>query len=326
MVERIHSALTARVSPMADHNDLDAETYHQLAAFEGDWRDQWWHDDFLALCAARWELSAVHRVLDVGCGAGHWGLRLLPLCAPDAQLVGVDREKAFLADARARADARGLAGRCTWAVAHGESLPFDDGAFDLVTCQTVLMHAADARDVLTEMVRVTRPGGLVLAAEPENAVGEILYARAEPRGTLDETLAIVRLYLTAAGGKRALGHGDEDIAGRLPGLFAAAGLGEVRCLHNDKTAVLVPPYEHPHQKRDVEVLLGFWTGEDEVAALRALYRSRFLAGGGTEADFETCWTHARARQLRSAEALRAGTFTMAGGHAHYAISGRRPAP
>jgi hypothetical protein len=42
-----------------------AEEYGALAAFDGDWRDLWWNQDFLELMAVRWRLSDVRSVLDV---------------------------------------------------------------------------------------------------------------------------------------------------------------------------------------------------------------------------------------------------------------------
>ena len=38
------------------------------ADYFGDTRDFWWNRDFLALMSARWNLGAVKRILDVGCG------------------------------------------------------------------------------------------------------------------------------------------------------------------------------------------------------------------------------------------------------------------
>lgn len=46
------------------------------------------------------------------------------------------------------------------------ALPFTDGAFDMVTCQTVLIHIAEPKAAFKEMMRSTKPGGLVLTVEP----------------------------------------------------------------------------------------------------------------------------------------------------------------
>ncbi|MDP6943478.1 MAG: class I SAM-dependent methyltransferase, partial [Myxococcota bacterium] len=136
----------------------------------GSWRSHLWRRDFLALMATRWGLGDVREVLDVGCGNGHWGFALGTALSPDARVVGVDREGGWIDDAREAAEGHGLAGRFTYQTSAAERLPFADASFDMVTCQTVLMHVADPEAVLREMLRVLRPGGLLVAVEPNNLV------------------------------------------------------------------------------------------------------------------------------------------------------------
>src|SRR5208282_3017305 len=140
----------------------------------GDTRDYWWHDDFIEMVAHNWRLEAARTVLDVGCGVGHWTRKLARVLPGTAQVIGVDREELWVAKAAQRAITAGLSERFQYRVALAESLPFDDETFDLVTCQTLLMHVPDAEHVLSEMFRVTRPGGLVLAAEPTNVAGPLV--------------------------------------------------------------------------------------------------------------------------------------------------------
>lgn len=45
-------------------------------------------------------------------------------------------------------------------------LPFDDDSFDVSFTQAVLMHVPDPLGTLREMLRVTRPGGIVAVREP----------------------------------------------------------------------------------------------------------------------------------------------------------------
>jgi SAM-dependent methyltransferase len=94
--------------PPQKNRGWSAEEYAALAAFDGEWRDLWWNQDFLELMAVRWRLSDVRSVLDVGCGAGHWGQMLATVLPKDARIVGVDHESGFLETARERARARCL--------------------------------------------------------------------------------------------------------------------------------------------------------------------------------------------------------------------------
>ena len=71
-------------------------------------------------------------------------------------MIGIDREELWVAKAAQRTITAGFSQRFQYRVALAESLPFDDGTFDLVTCQTLLMHVPNAEHVLSEMLRVTR--------------------------------------------------------------------------------------------------------------------------------------------------------------------------
>lgn len=48
----------------------------------------------------------------------------------------------------------------------GEALPFTDNSFDICYSSNVLEHVDDPKKVITEMVRVTRPGGIIQIVVP----------------------------------------------------------------------------------------------------------------------------------------------------------------
>jgi len=97
--------------------------------------------------------------LDVGTGAGALALALAPLVR---EVVGVDRVPELLALARDRA--KGLA-NLTFVEGDAESLPFEDGSFDLVGTLRTLHHVPRPELVVAELVRVTRAGGLILVVD-----------------------------------------------------------------------------------------------------------------------------------------------------------------
>src|SRR5215212_3908216 len=138
------------------------------AAYLGESRDFWWNVEQLELCARRNGLGHVGSALDVGAGVGHWGRLLTHVLPPAATVTGIDREPQWVEEATARAEAAGLAERFSYRVGAAEELPFEDATFDMVTCQTLLIHVADPRAVLAEMIRVTKPNGTILASEPNN--------------------------------------------------------------------------------------------------------------------------------------------------------------
>jgi len=95
------------------------------------------------------------RVLDVGTGTGAAAF-LLARRWTDADVVGVDLAAAMVAEA-ARLTPPEVAARVRFEVADAAELPFDDGAFDLVTHANMLPF-------FDEIARVVAPGGAVIFA------------------------------------------------------------------------------------------------------------------------------------------------------------------
>lgn len=116
----------------------------------------------------RLNLTPGMRVLDVGCGEGRHTLSAW-LRAP-VHAVGVDLSSEDLATARSRqaefASAADSAGSLDFIEASALDLPFADSSFDVVICSEVLEHIFDHRAAITEIERVLRPGGTLVASVP----------------------------------------------------------------------------------------------------------------------------------------------------------------
>jgi SAM-dependent methyltransferase len=302
-----------------------ADQYAWLAGFDGDWRELWWSRDFLDLVARRLRLGEVRAAVDVGCGVGHWGRTLLPLLHPEATLIGVDREPSFLAKAAAEADARGLAARVSYREGVAEALPLPDASADLVTCQTLLMHVADPGKVIAEMRRVLRPGGLLLAAEPNNFAEKATSLVTAPGLTRADRLALLELDATCQDGKLASGMGDASIGERLPALFVEAGLTDVRACQSEKCSTLIPPYEAPEQRAEIAQMLrwidgGIWLG---TGGHEEQTRAWYLAGGGDPARFPHLWEIGMREAQAWKAAVLAGKVGGTCGVTFYLVSGRK---
>src|SRR5215469_14800899 len=95
------------------------------------------------------------QALDVGCGGGLLAEEFARL---GCQVTGLDPSEPSLATARAHARQSGL--DIAYRVGVGEALPFADETFDLAYCCDVLEHVNDLAQVLSEISRVLRRGGL----------------------------------------------------------------------------------------------------------------------------------------------------------------------
>jgi len=98
------------------------------------------------------------RALDLGCGGGHVAYRLSP---HSGQVVACDLSPGMLAAVRETAARRGL-DNITTELAAAESLPFEDGAFDLVASRFSAHHWRDLDRGLAEAWRVARKGAVAV--------------------------------------------------------------------------------------------------------------------------------------------------------------------
>jgi SAM-dependent methyltransferase len=180
-------------------------------------RDEWWDDNFTAFLVERLRLRAGNRILDVGCGTGTAELRLSRRRVSQVTLVGVDLIAERTIVAERTADGHNM--RASFAAADASHLPFPDGTFDSTFCVAVLQHIAQAADALREFARVTRPGGRIVAVEPDNA-DRYWYSSAQSGM---EAFAASRRFFQALAEAR--GEALEPRVGpRLPTLFVDAGL------------------------------------------------------------------------------------------------------
>ena len=110
-------------------------------------------------------VAANSTAIDVGCGV----MGVLHLIAervgPDGRVVGLDREAEMVEFGRKLAEQRGLAVEFIEADATATGLPHR--AFDLVHARTLLLNVQNPEQILSEMVRIARPGGVVAVQEPD---------------------------------------------------------------------------------------------------------------------------------------------------------------
>lgn len=218
-------------------------------SFFTDYRDFWWNKDFLDIIAQRLALYKYQNVLDVGCGQCHWSKLLADYLAYPAHITGIDNDTKWSQnpwDTWEYFNSK----QAGFDLVHGNAhqLPFEDNTFDMVTCQTLLIHVKNPLKVIQEMKRVLKPKGLILCVEPNNRVQHLMQNSLTENNRIEETLDHVKYALICEQGKKRLGQGDNSIGDLIPGMLQEAGFRDLNVSLSDKAIAMYPPYTNEEQQ------------------------------------------------------------------------------
>lgn len=119
-------------------------------------RNHWWYKgrrEIIGKITSSYMTSPV-KILDAGCGAGG----TMEYMSRYGSVIGVDISQKMVEHCRNM----GMPVYCTSV----SELPFPDKEFDLVFCLDVLEHIPDEKQALKELIRVVRPGGIMVFTVP----------------------------------------------------------------------------------------------------------------------------------------------------------------
>jgi len=119
------------------------------------------------LAVALWRANEARPILDVGCGFGEFG-SIFFKDATQRPEVGLDIHRGELLRCRANNPYQHIL------QADGRRMPFPDASFASVMSISVMEHIPGVEDVLKEIGRVLRPGGVLAYAVPIDAFGRNL--------------------------------------------------------------------------------------------------------------------------------------------------------
>ncbi len=112
-------------------------------------------DELAALCG----IGRGTRVLEVGSGVGLTSCHLAAKFG--CQVVGVDLSARMIEWATRRAQRKGLSEQAQFRIGDAVGLPFAEGSFDVVLCESVTAFPPDKQKAVNEYTRVARAGGMV---------------------------------------------------------------------------------------------------------------------------------------------------------------------
>jgi len=159
-----------------------ARAYERIKNYQPS--DEQW---FLGLPLARsLEMIPAPLVLDVATGTGRLPRALLRQPPFQGRVIGLDLSRRMLQEALRRTAQ--FADRLTFIWQDASQLPFEDDTFDAVTCIEALEFMPDPIHVLDELVRILRPGGVLLITNRVGSDARFLPGRAFDPDRFEEIL------------------------------------------------------------------------------------------------------------------------------------------
>jgi SAM-dependent methyltransferase len=154
---------------------------------------------------------------DIGCGPIGILPQLRRHVGPHGRVVGVDVDPVMLGHASHAIDALGL--RAELVQGDAASTGLQAASFDLAHVRLVLVNVAHPRDVVRELVRIVRPGGVVAVEE----IDWLSWQCEPPLPAWTELRRLLERLWNSRGG-------DPCIGRRLPALLTEAGVRDVHAV------------------------------------------------------------------------------------------------
>jgi len=257
-----------------------AETWDDKAGYLAESRRMLHNADYWRfLVRDVWRLTeAPVRIADFGCGFGWGAMWLLPMLPAGSSYVGFDISEQLVREGQAALNHAGLAA----VLARGEATaaPLPPDTFDIAFAHTVLMHLPDQAAALAEMIRVTKPGGLVITCDAShNAINAMLHVHE----TDEQEKTPLALWQKMEANWRAKHGGDGNFGMKAPVLMRQAGLVDIEARVSDAVRTSLPPVDTPERQRTLKALLDDGIGgypSDEASFERAV--AAFVRSGATE--------------------------------------------
>ena len=205
------------------------------------------NEDYLAFLVERvWKISAPVRLVDFGCGYGWVGLKLLPLLPDGSTYTGVDASATLLE--KARELFAGLPHECEFCQSDVHHTPLKDASYDIAFSHAVLTHVRRPDEVLREMIRTTRGGGLVITCEANRLAHMAAYHTSGPVQPAYD-LGLMQRYYRGIFEQDTV---DYNIGLRVPSLLHREGLLDIGCRLSDCVRCHLPGSGSPEELRRME--------------------------------------------------------------------------
>lgn len=205
------------------------------------------HSEALVRLFSENGLFEAKNVLDVGCGTGAM-IDLFSQFLPNTSFIGVDNSAKILEAAQSKPS---NSERIKFVHGNANRLPFNDNTFDFVFTRLVLMHNPQPHEIVREMVRVCKPGGVVCAVEIDDGTQVFHPFERELSTLVNAHIEYARLNGT-----------DRTIGRKLYSYFVTENLQDVKVIIQTSDFLL-----ENREDEETPILLRFALGNDEARRL-----------------------------------------------------------
>lgn len=292
-----------------------------------DARQYWWNEDYIDLIIKRLNLENITTMADIGCGKGYMTFKLLPHLENLKKCFGRDIESTHIDDAKNIANSYKNID-FDFKTNNAYEIDIEDNISDLTLCQTLLLHLDNPLKAISEMKRITKPGGTIMAIETNNSINSLITNSfvgensIEQLENVEKTLNNLKYDLLIQKGIATLHEGFISLGDYVPKLFLESGLNDITVSIVDKACSLIPPYDTEEKKARAQELLD-WINNSEADYDRQQMLKYYLAGGGNEQEFNDIWKEKQKDSLKIKQAILDEKYIMPGGALMYIITGRK---
>ncbi|HOP06198.1 MAG TPA: methyltransferase domain-containing protein [candidate division Zixibacteria bacterium] len=282
-----------------------------------------WPEDSVEKLAAWFELSPGMILADIGCGLGYIGLTYFKFFGQGGEYLGIDNNETLLHEAEEISKDWAIGGTARFMKADACSLPLADESVDVAACQTLLMHLPEPERALKEMIRIVKPGGLIICFEPDNLSNMLIEGNNSfPEQPLEVKLFLRKISFLTYEGRKKLSKGDLQIGSKIPLIMSQLGLTDIGIRNCDRVGMVIPPYEgeeQQHRIKNIRQHMGREHHEEELAEMEA----EFEAGGGDPEEFRRYREIVEEIRCVAREQLDRDEFWAVMPPLFYAIKGRK---
>jgi ubiquinone/menaquinone biosynthesis C-methylase UbiE len=284
-------------------------------------RNHWYNTDFLDLMAKRWELNRHSSLLDIGSGLCHWSKLLVPYMQSGTSVTALDNDAKWAPGNKKIADyfTRHQAS-IDFIKGNAGMLPFEDESFDVVTCQTLLIHLQYPEKALKEMKRVVKKDGIVICAEPNNRIQSIIQDSSNYDDDIDRVLDRIKNTLAYEKLKLSNKNGNHSFGDLLTGTMNELGFKNIQSFLNDKLISIYPPYDTAEQQAAINIYLTWGQSDTDREAFEKRYHRALSNHGYTHflKEFKSVFS-----SDKIVEELKSEKYTSSGAALMYLISGTK---